>query len=472
MDHTKAVDDATTPPQLDKKRQVKYWTRCVKTLLPFHYIGLDSNRMYMGYFILAALDLLDVLETVCSETERRDFADWIYSCQSVDGGFKMWRGTDFGDQTNDLNRKWDPANVPATYFALVALLVLGDDFKRVKRRETLHWLRKMQRPDGSFGETLVNGQIEGGRDPRYGYCATGARYILRGARSGPLTLDGEDIRDIDVDAFVECVRLAEAFDGGIADQPYNEPHAGYTYCSLGALNFVGRLQKADLRPSQLSSRYGPSNPQEVVRWLVQRQTEHIDPDASIDSDTIGSNRTSKVTDRELENILPNNHGAPPNSEQTPSQTAPPDHSFTSAAAAKSQIRKPSYTPQPSTLPDHDSATTAICAGMNGRVNKTADTCYAWWSGASFHVLGQPKLYNHAAVQNYLLEKTQNPVLGGFGKFPGDAPDLYHSYLGLTALSLVGCEGVKEVDAGMCVSRNAKGRLKGVWERWGVEGSLN
>jgi geranylgeranyl transferase type-1 subunit beta len=65
-------------------------------------------------------------------------------------------------------------------------------------------------------------------------------------------------------------------------------------------------------------------------------------------------------------------------------------------------------------------------------------------------------------------------MGGFTKFPGDRyPDLYHSYLGLAALSLCSTaeeregDGVKEVDAGMCVSAEARGRLGEIWRRWGI-----
>ena len=78
------------------------------------------------------------------------------------------------------------------------------------------------------------------------------------------------------------------------------------------------------------------------------------------------------------------------------------------------------------------------------------------------------LYDRDAVRKYLLEKTQNPLTGGFGKFPGDPPDLYHSYLGLTALSLAGSDEVKAIDPAMCISNEAKGRLEAIWERWGVE----
>lgn len=111
--------------------------------------------------------------------------------------------------------------------------------------------------------------------------------------------------------------------------------------------------------------------------------------------------------------------------------------------------------------------------MNGRTNKVADTCYAWWTGASFHLMHASHLYCHSRLRRYLLEKTQHPTLGGFGKFPGDLPDLYHSYLGLAALGLLdgagvdgaGEGGVQRVDPGLCVSRRASGRLKGIWEGW-------
>lgn len=108
------------------------------------------------------------------------------------------------------------------------------------------------------------------------------------------------------------------------------------------------------------------------------------------------------------------------------------------------------------------------AGMSGRTNKVADTCYAFWASASLHMLGRGSLYDREAMTRYLLEKTQHPVAGGFGKFPGDPPDLYHSYLGLAALSLAGSDEVKPLDPGMCISVAAKGRLKDIWQRWGIE----
>lgn len=144
------------------------------------------------------------------DNERADYVNWIYRCQHPSGGFRMWPGTDFDERANSENAKWDPANMPATYFALASLLILGDDLKRVRRLDTLRWIWRMQRQDGSFGETLVEGKIEGGRDPRFGYCAAGIRYILRGDHAqGSLRAQGERIDDIDTESLTRCISLAE-----------------------------------------------------------------------------------------------------------------------------------------------------------------------------------------------------------------------------------------------------------------------
>lgn len=43
-----------------------------------------------------------------------------------------------------------------------------------------------------------------------------------------------------------------------------------------------------------------------------------------------------------------------------------------------------------------------------------------------------------------MEKSQHLIAGGFGKLPGDPPDIYHAYLGLAALALI--DGHKDEDA--------------------------
>ena len=216
---------------------------------------------------------------------------------------------------------------------------------------------------------------------------------------------------------------------------FHEPHAGYTFCSLGALAFVDRLNIKNESPSTLTNDRilrAPKSPQAVLRWLVLRQTERIDPDTALDSEFQHS-VTAQVE------------------ETDDTQSSQPLH----------------QSPDKSTARLVSVDTDAAFASMTGRPNKVADTCYAFWVGASLQILGRTDLMDRQAVRRYLLHKVQHPVLGGFGKFPGDLPDLYHSYLGLAALGLAGSTGVKELDGGMCLSKEARARLPELWKSWSV-----
>lgn len=240
----------------NKQKHVNYWKRCLKTFLPSAYTSTDSNRMLLAFFIVCSLDLLGALHGQTTQAERAGYIEWIYNCQLPDGGFRGFPGADFGGRRSEQNRVWDPANVPATYLALSALLILRDGLERVKRRECLQWLRKLQRPNGSFGQTLgADGAIEGGTDSRFGYCACMARFILRGAVLG----DVDGVPDIDVDSLVACIResqvrtqrtlymsritltadASKTYDGGISEAPFHEAHG--TLASTTAEPAVARL---------------------------------------------------------------------------------------------------------------------------------------------------------------------------------------------------------------------------------------
>ncbi|CAH2058715.1 unnamed protein product [Thlaspi arvense] len=73
-------------------------------------------------------------------------------------------------------------------------------------------------------------------------------------------------------------------------------------------------------------------------------------------------------------------------------------------------------------------------GFQGRTNKRSDTCYAFWIGAVLKLLGADALIDKVALRQFLL--TCQSKYGGFSKFPRALPDLYHSYYGYTAFSLL------------------------------------
>jgi geranylgeranyl transferase type-1 subunit beta len=98
-------------------------------------------------------------------------------------------------------------------------------------------------------------------------------------------------------------------------------------------------------------------------------------------------------------------------------------------------------------------------GFNGRINKMADTCYAFWCVASLSLLGKEYLIDEKQMEKYLLNQTQNPITGGFAKTEVDDPDPYHSFLGLGALSLVCHTQLKRLEPSLVIIQDAYDRLK-------------
>ncbi|EEC69953.1 very-long-chain (3R)-3-hydroxyacyl-CoA dehydratase PASTICCINO 2B [Oryza sativa Japonica Group] len=84
---------------------------------------------------------------------------------------------------------------------------------------------------------------------------------------------------------------------------------------------------------------------------------------------------------------------------------------------------------------------AADGGFQGRRNKSSDTCYAFWIGGVLKIIGAYRFIDHGALRSFLLY-CQSPY-GGFTKFLYDQfPDIYHSYYGLAALSLLEEEGLE------------------------------
>ncbi|KAK2768860.1 hypothetical protein FQN54_000720 [Arachnomyces sp. PD_36] len=415
------------PPSFRKDRHIKYFLRCLKTFLPHHYTSNDANRMTLGFFTIAGLDLLNVLQSNTTPEERQGYIDWVYHCQvppsanGSGGGFRGFTGTDFGaDKRTPENEGWDPANVPATFFALMILIMLGDDLVRVRRGDCLRWLRAMQREDGSFGEVLgCGGKIEGGNDPRFCCCASGVRYILRGRDSKGIP----GVEDINVPKLVSYVEACQNYDGGFGEGPLDESHgvAGLSYCAVATLSFLGYTPDAAAqKPKVVSSTTREF--ERLVRWLVGMQTTEIyDDDDEEDQ---------------------------PSAPDKPTSDAPA--SFKDA----SQNRTPSLIPD--ILPPRTEE--LQWAGFSGRCNKLADTCYCFWVTGTLDILHRSHLIEATANRRYLLEKTQHMV-GGFGKGVGHLPDVMHSYLGLASLALTGESDLEDLDPTFCTSKRARSHLE-------------
>lgn len=66
-------------------------------------------------------------------------------------------------------------------------------------------------------------------DVRFSYCACAISYILN------------DFSGIDINALKDYIVSCVGYQGGLSWSPYGESHAGLTYCALGSLKLMDKL---------------------------------------------------------------------------------------------------------------------------------------------------------------------------------------------------------------------------------------
>jgi geranylgeranyl transferase type-1 subunit beta len=74
------------------------------------------------------------------------------------------------------------------------------------------------------------------------------------------------------------------------------------------------------------------------------------------------------------------------------------------------------------------------------------------------MLDEGELINAGPACRFILDITQHQI-GGFGKAGGSPPDIFHSYLGLAALAMMGEENLKSFDVGLCCSKEAADKIQ-------------
>ncbi|KAI9884740.1 MAG: hypothetical protein M1823_003484 [Watsoniomyces obsoletus] len=426
------IDNSSSKPKLHKAKHINYWVRCLKTFLPTEYTSGDSNRMFLAFFILSALDVLDALESKTTSEERTSYIDWVYRSQHPEGGFcgspivsdNNNNNNDQSTPTTKNGSNWDLATLPSTYFGLAILAILRDDFSQVRRRECLKWLGRLQRQDGSFGEMLAEeGQVDGRRDVRYCYWAAGVRWILRSGEDEEKGDDDDDeVQDIDVNGVVRYINSSQTYDHGVAEAPFREAHAGHLYCAISALSFLDRLPPSVMQPSRAlstsskSKLTGLSSLEGTVRWLVSRQIETIpeneDDDVQEEDHHRQSDGVTQITDRMNGLGFHGPRSALLHQEQDPGRengsdhhahhTSPPpaiplqDHHSSLLDSPPPYSHFPtdplSGTGDDGFISDimqdgsgsgrgptsSSTRRTKVIAGFNGRCNKAVDTCYSFW----------------------------------------------------------------------------------------------
>lgn len=257
--------------------------------------------------------------------------------------------------------------------------------------------------------------------------------------------------------------------------------AGHCYCAISALSFLGRLPSSD---ADVKSRTGPgaaelkvqservvpslSSLEGTVRWLVFRQlVEESEEDEE-------EQRTPNVS---LPDVVPPPFNPTPPIDQVDEGShaafgpfAGSEENYHASGATGADPSSPLVSKDSQIGYGLDSPMDRgsfnsqhevdLVAGFNGRCNKSSDTCYSFWVCGALAILDRLPLVKIEANRWFLLERTQHFV-GGFGKLPGDPPDILHSYTGLAALSLTREAGLKELDPTACVTCETRRHIESV-----------
>lgn len=81
----------------------------------------------------------------------------------------------------------------------------------------------------------------------------------------------------------------------------------------------------------------------------------------------------------------------------------------------------------------------VQGGFNGRPDKLADVCYSWWILSSCFMIERQDWINLDNLRKYVLncqDLETDGSGGGIADRPGNETDVFHTFFGLTALSLM------------------------------------
>lgn len=271
--------------ELFKETHKKYFLRYLN-VLPQQATEHDSSRTALAYFCISGLAVLGALDDVINDSNKRtQWADWLYSNLVTSG--EGFRGSSTHKLPGANAAEYDCANIPATYFSIMSLATLRDErmATTLDRTKIAEYVGRCQRQDGSFAPNWAPAVGPfGENDPRCNYMAAG---ILTALETPPATVKVI----VSIDQAVKYVLSTLNYDGGLAQQPGNESHAGLTFCGLASLSLFLAFDDRVLD--------SVNDWTKTVRWLARRQIVEPDPrwDDEVDEMLGGFNgRTGKPAD--------------------------------------------------------------------------------------------------------------------------------------------------------------------------------
>ncbi|KAH7099459.1 terpenoid cyclases/Protein prenyltransferase [Auriculariales sp. MPI-PUGE-AT-0066] len=263
-------------PKLARPGHASHCNRCIQGLGPgqteydtSRLCAHGDRRMAVGFYCIASLDVLGLVESKMKEHERDWIREWIWAQQierSSGAGFRSGTAVapaaGISESAAAQLAAYDPPDLIMTYTSLLLLSILRDDFARLKRTQIARLLAACQTSDGSF--TLMPG--EGDADLRTTYCAFAIASML------------DDWSGIDVPRAIAYIRRCQAsnallgqlvahlcdcqtWEGGFGQDELQEAVGGTTYCALAALA-LAPVPHPVLSPEKHSA---------ALRWLILKQ---------------------------------------------------------------------------------------------------------------------------------------------------------------------------------------------------------
>ncbi|KAI1098700.1 geranylgerany transferase type II beta subunit [Jackrogersella minutella] len=98
-------------------------------------------------------------------------------------------------------------------------------------------------------------------------------------------------------------------------------------------------------------------------------------------------------------------------------------------------------------------------GLNGRPEKREDVCYNWWVLGSLAIIDRVHWIDREKLIRFTLS-CQDTENGGLSDRPDDMVDIWHTFFGLTGLSLLKYPGVEAIDPVYCLPKYTTDRVFG------------
>ncbi|KAB1217901.1 Geranylgeranyl transferase type-1 subunit beta [Morella rubra] len=487
------LDEPPSPPSFssvfERDRHVSY-LQMMYQLLPSPYQNQDINRLTLAYFVISGLRLLCALDCV----DKDAVASWVLSLQAHprnkaelnDGqfyGFHGSRSSQFPPRSSGVSNH-NGSHLASTYCALAILKIVGYDFSNIDSETILTSMRNLQLPDGSFIPIHIGAET----DLRFVYCA-GKEIGMLGkfciavqisvlvdeipkfllVVSAAICFMLEDWRGMDKEKAKEYIINCQSYDGGFGLIPGSESHGsfsaagGATYCAVASLRLMGFIG-ADLLSN--SSTLSIINVPLLLNWILQVYSPHLIMEIH-EGVAFKFEQLNKWTNIKRQATDGGFQGRPNKDSDTcyafwigAVLRILGGHKFIDENALRGFLltcqselyhlcpyaqgmgilwavdgSHASYMEKGNKLPLMVTESSLPCLIVPC---ETALAIY-WVNCLLYGLL--------ISVQPMELDGTSDSgMYGGFSKFPGQVPDLYHSYYGFTAFSLLGESGMSSLCA--------------------------